>query len=358
MRVLHVFRPTVPSMRAQVVQVVHTCHALAARGHEVTLFANAAADAPEDPTALLAAWGLAPLPTFNLQVSPTRWSPGAGLWFRWKAGQWADGAGRDTIAFVRELKYLGVLGERPRVVYEAHCLEKQRAAEEGEEVGVTEAWERAMLGRAQALVTNSAGTLAALEEAYGEGLPPIRHVVQNATRADRVVSGLRTGPPTVVYAGSARAWKGVGGLVDAMSRLPDVRLELIGDAPAGPLPPNVVAVQTVPYGELPARLTNAHALVLPLEDNSFGRRFTSPLKLWDYLATDIPIVAADLPTVREAAGDLPIYYPPGDADALAAALRQALASGPRARRIRTWEDRAAELEGVFEAALRAPRRRG
>jgi glycosyltransferase involved in cell wall biosynthesis len=116
-------------------------------------------------------------------------------------------------------------------------------------------------------------------------------------------------------------------------------------------------VGVVPYGALPARLARCRALVLPLEDNSFGRQFTSPLKLWDYLATGIPIVAADLPTVRDAAGDLPFYYPAGDRVGLAAALRAALAAGPRPRRLRTWDDRAAELEAVLDAALAAPRRR-
>jgi glycosyltransferase involved in cell wall biosynthesis len=98
--------------------------------------------------------------------------------------------------------------------------------------------------------------------------------------------------------------------------------------------------------------------VLPLEDNSFGRQFTSPLKLWDYLSTGIPIVAADLPTVREIAGDRPFYYPPGDVPGMVAAIRLALVSGPRPRLVRTWADRAADLEAVLLAARASPRRHG
>ncbi len=344
-------------MRAQVLQVVHTCHALAARGHEVTLLANAAKDTPVEAAAILEAWGLPPLPTFHLEVAPTRWSPGAGLWFRWKVGTWSDTSPRDSVAYVREAKYLAVIGERPRVVYEAHCLERQRAAEEGDEAGVVEAIERAVLGRSAALVTNSGGTLAALEDAYGRdgGLPRIRRVIHNATRWDRVIDASPVEPPVIAYTGSARAFKGVTALVEAMGSLPEVTLELIGGAPEGTLPKNVIAVPTVPYAELPVRLARCRALVLPLEDNSFGRQFTSPLKLWDYLATGIPIVAADLPTVREIAGDLPFYYSPGDKAGLRAAVMAAIASGPQARRVRTWDDRAAEVEAVLAEVVALPR---
>lgn len=344
-------------MRAQVLQVVHTCHALAARGHEVTLLANSAKGWQAESGALLEAWGLPPISTFHLEVAPTRWSPGAGLWFRWKVGSWCDASPRDSVVYVREAKYLAVIGERPRVVYEAHCLERQRAAEEGEEAGVVEAIERSVLGRSAALVTNSGGTLTALEAAYGPtgGLPRIRRVIHNATRLDRVIEAAPVSPAVIAYTGSARAYKGVAALVEAIGSMPEVTLELIGEAPGGDLPPNVVAVPTVPYADLPARLARCRALVLPLEDNSFGRQFTSPLKLWDYLATGIPIVAADLPTVREIAGDLPFYYSPGDKAGLRSAVLGALASGPRPRRVRTWDDRATEVESVLAEVVALPR---
>ncbi len=357
-RVLHLYRPALPGTRAQTVQVLHTCHALASRGHEVWLLANRARGAPADVDTILADHGLAPVPTLHLQLAPSAWSPAASAWFRWTLATWCDAATRDSVVYARELKYLGPVGERPRVVYEAHCLEKQRAAEEEDEPGVTEAWERAMLARCNALVTNSGGTLAALEAAYGAALPALRRVVHNATAADRVAPAPPREPsarPCVVYAGSARAYKGVAALVEAFADLPQFDLELVGDTWPGPLPPNVRAGGPLPYPALPARLAAAAALVLPLEDNSFGRQFTSPLKLWDYLATGRPIVAADLPTVREIAGDRPFYYPPGDRPGLAAALGRAVAAGHGEPRVRTWADRAAEIEAVLAEVVARPR---
>ncbi len=354
MRVLHLFRPTLPSSRAQAVQVVHTCHALAVRGHDVWLFANPRKD-EQNIEAVLAGFGLQPLPSFHVEVAPLAWNPAASLWFRWRVGRWCDAATRDSVVYARELRYLGLVGERPRVVYEAHCHERQRALEEGAEVGVTEAWERAMLARAGALVTNSGGTLAALRAAYGEALPASQHVCHNATSPDRIVALAPDTRPLLVYAGSPRAYKGVRGLIDAVAELPGVQLELVGEAPDSPLPENVIATGPLPYAEVPARLARAHALILPLEDNSFGRQFTSPLKLWDYLATGLPIVAADLPTVREIAGDRPFYYQPGDLPSMRAAIQSALAAPARPAHLRTWAQRAEELEAVLAGVIARPR---
>lgn len=125
---------------------------------------------------------------------------------------------------------------------------------------------------------------------------------------------------------------------------------MLGEVPA-PVPARVHARGPVAYGELPARLARFHALLLPLDDGLFGRRLTSPLKLWDYLATGLPIVAADLPTVRAVAGDLPHYYAPGDPASLARAVARALAARTSPRRVRTWDDRAAEIEAFLREVV-------
>ncbi len=39
MRIVHLYRPQVPDLRAQAIQVMHSCHALVRRGHTVKLFA-------------------------------------------------------------------------------------------------------------------------------------------------------------------------------------------------------------------------------------------------------------------------------------------------------------------------------
>ena len=113
----------------------------------------------------------------------------------------------------------------------------------------------------------------------------------------------------------------------------------------------------VPYPAVPWLLAYSSVLVLPLADNLFGRRLTSPLKLWDYLATTVPIVAPDLPSVAEVAtlSGVPLHLhradDPGD---LVRAVHEALAAPPRPTFLRTWDDRAAELEAVLQQVCAAP----
>lgn len=371
MRILHLYRPRVPATRAQSVQVVHTCHALAVRGHQVTLLCDradlAAAKAaglatgadPGDPTASLAAYGLDHPATLDLRIAPVTWAPGAGWWFRWQVRRWQVGRWAGDIVYARAKRYVAHIPTHVPVVVEAHEVDSALAHERGEDPAAHLRLEAAVFTRAAGVVANCAGTLRLLEATHT--LPSRRVVIHNATRADRAVSPTASATPVVGYTGSPRAYKGLGTVLASVPLWPaGVRLELIGGAPdataLGPqvntLGPRVTALPPVPYGALPDYLARYHVLLLPLDDNLFGRALTSPLKLWDYLATGIPIVAADLPTTREVGGDALHYYPPGDAAGLAAAVCRALAAPRPAPRLRTWDQRAAEIEGFLESCLR------
>lgn len=95
--------------------------------------------------------------------------------------------------------------------------------------------------------------------------------------------------------------------------------------------------------------------VLPLADTFFNRHITSPLKLFDYYGHRIPVVAADLPTLRELVDDgvTGLFHAPGDAADLARALDELLSSADlRERMSRSiytecekylWSERARQL---------------
>lgn len=355
MKILHVYRPVVPATRAQSVQVVHTCHALAERGHEVTLLADRA-DLPAaiaaglpgvdpcDPTSALAAYGLDLPPTFDLRICPTTWKPGASAWFRWNLSRW-----KGDIAYVRAKRYVERLPAELPFVIEAHEVDSAQAEEKGEDPGPDRALEAAVFSKARGVVANCEGTLSLLEELHA--LPMRRVVIHNATRADRVVARAPSEVPTVGYTGSPKAYKGLSTVMASMSMWPEgVILELCGGSPEGTLPPNVVSLPPIPYGALPARLAEYHALILPLDDNLFGRRLTSPLKAWDYLATGIPVAAADLPTIRHILPSAS-FYRPGDPADLARAVAAALRAPPPPRRLRTWAERAQEIEAFLRTCV-------
>lgn len=332
MRLLHLYRPRLPETRAQAIQVVHTAHALARVGYRVTLLADRAVGFDGTATDALAAYGLDHPDTLDLRLAPVRWLPGAGLWFRAAVAAWcADPA--HGLVYARAKRYVRLVPALVPVVLEAHELDSALEADAGRPADGTRALEAEVLRRAVGLVTNCAGTLDAIRGAHP--VPP-HAVVWNATRADRLVRGAGGGGVGVV--GSAREYKGVAHVLAAAA---DAGVPLTFVGAASPIA-GARTLAAVPYGEVPALLAGFDAVLLPLADNRFGRTLTNPLKLWDYLATDRPIVAPDLPTIREVTDDVH-RYDPAALDTVAPAIRRALAAGPRPPRLRTWDDRAADI---------------
>ena len=108
--------------------------------------------------------------------------------------------------------------------------------------------------------------------------------------------------------------------------------------------------------ELDAAYANALCLACISREEGFG--FT-PLEA---ISAGVPAVVSDLPVFRETLGDAALAVPPGDADALAAALlrlerepelRERLVAAGRAHvRLLSWERAARETRAVFEEACR------
>jgi glycosyltransferase involved in cell wall biosynthesis len=359
-RILLLYRPRLPGQRAQTIQVLHAAQALAARGHRVTLLADR--EGPTSPEDALGELGLPPTPGLDLQISPWRHKTPAGLWFRWRLREWWQGPpglvlARDAPRLLEAIRRWGKAGHR--LVYEAHGLDSALEVEAGRDPRPAEQIEQAVLQHADALVANCGGTLRCWQERWAQ-LPPHR-VVHNATSPGRLRGAVAQAEPLLRCAGSLRSFKDPALLVQAAPALA-LPLQLYGGDPdeqaaLGALPAGVELRPPVPYPAVPDLLAHARALLLPLGDNLFGRRLTSPLKLWDYLATAVPIVAPDLPTVREAlelAASSAHLYRPGDPAALVRAVAEALAAPPRVPALRSWDQRAAEIEGLILPLLARP----
>ena len=105
-----------------------------------------------------------------------------------------------------------------------------------------------------------------------------------------------------------------------------------------------------------AILDGAACWLAAYPDDGDTRTRLSPLQVADALGSGLPLVAPDLPSVRDIAGDAPFHaYRPGDASSLAAAVHEALERpmvGDPARRPR-WLDRARALLDVVREGVAA-----
>ncbi len=112
--------------------------------------------------------------------------------------------------------------------------------------------------------------------------------------------------------------------------------------------PDVILTGQVPDDELAAIYTGAHALISASDDEGFG------LPPVEALACGTPVVACDVPAVREVLGDRATLVPPDDLAALVAAGEAVRRPAP-APLPWTWSDAAAR---TWEIYADAAQRRG
>ena len=175
----------------------------------------------------------------------------------------------------------------------------------------------------------------------------------------------------VLYSGRLSAWKGVDTLLRSAALLPEgVKVVFLGGFEGEPealaasassmgLLDRVMILGSKAHGDVPMYLKAADVLVLPnLPLSIEATSFTSPLKLFEYMAARRPIVASDLPAIREIVDDTSAaLVPPGDTKALAAAIGRSLSGGPaidarveqayRLAQRSSWDARASLMLAAF-----------
>ena len=130
--------------------------------------------------------------------------------------------------------------------------------------------------------------------------------------------------------------KGVGTLVDALSQVGDVTLGLVG----GPddmaealrqhwqkigLPVmNFLYAGQVTPDKVPLYLAALDVCAIPLPWTTHFAYYTSPMKLFEYMASNRAIIASNLPSIAEVLtdGKNALLIPPSDAPALAEAIKR------------------------------------
>jgi glycosyltransferase involved in cell wall biosynthesis len=143
---------------------------------------------------------------------------------------------------------------------------------------------------------------------------------------------------TCLFVGKLIPLHGLETILEAARRTPELRFRIVGSGQLESLleqrPPNVEWRTWVEYEHLPDEL-RASGCALGVFGTSAKARRVIPNKVFQALACGAPVVTADTPAARELLlhDESALLVPPGDADALAEALRRLAADPELARRI-------------------------
>jgi glycosyltransferase involved in cell wall biosynthesis len=202
----------------------------------------------------------------------------------------------------------------------------------------------------------------------GVDLAPFRRA-----RRERVRGRLGLGGKVVVgFAGSLKPWHGVIELVAAFAGLTGrARLLLVGDGPEREaaaqaadrlgLKRRVIMTGAVPHACVPDYLSAMDVGVAPYLPQE--RFYFSPLKVAEYMAAGLPVVASDQGDLPALLADAGLLVPPGNTARLAGALRELVGDEEarrrlgRAARVRartlSWDRVAWRVERAFGCGVRA-----
>jgi len=323
----------------------------------------------------------------------TAWSYLERSWFALRATVWlARRRGRGpTVIYVRDAICAAWFGAGlarlvgARLIYECHALEAGNPSRARSPLA------RPFVRLVDALAIRRADRVVALTEGFRSwldrvGLKPLASTATipdayDAARwypRDRTAARATCGLPgqafVVTYAGLTWAYRGLDRLVRAFAAIhrdePQSVLVLVGGrererAELAALAAELGIADAVrlpgqrPQDEVVAWVAAADALVVPGMINGLN---ASPLKMFEYAAMARPIVADDMPAVREILGDDGArYFASGDVPALGAALRDirrdpdaAAAMAARAQKrvaAFTYRARAATILALADAAI-------
>ena len=397
MRILYLADIRFPLERANGIQSMATCHALATRGHDVTMVVRPDTHTPGlDPFVF---YGVPKTDRLRIEIVPlTGPSAARRTGYLTYAIARSLGRARQDLIFTRDLGVAALvlrlpLSLRVPLAYEAHGIAADSAAALPELLSSAPRASAGKLGRlerrdarvwrdADGYVTITEGLARELVRRFGKrsrlAVVPDGVRLPAVNDSKTVTDAIGQNRFTIGYAGHLYPWKGVHLVIEAIAALPDTRGLIIGgherEGDLGRLraladrldcTSRVTFTGRVAPVDVAPLLKQADVLTLPNPASAVSTAFTSPLKLFEYMAAGRPIAASDLPSIREILSDdrNALLVEPGNPQALTAAIRRLKEDPGLGERIArqaledvqqyTWERRAERLESLFAQTVEA-----
>lgn len=393
MNLLYLHGEPYPSQKAGARFALKSCLGLAQEGARVSLLMPVAQREEAErlieeshPNLLIR-----PLPSFSLTRGPLRlsWNRPFHLLALWQALKEGKDQPLDAI-LCRNLKLASFFLNfkdifKTLFIYEAHksyyCDSKVSAIDEKNNAShhfdLYQRLERKVMSKAHGLIV----LCHAFEKVIQEEFPFPRDICV-------APSGIELeGPPfsqpegdMVCYVGQLHPHKGLEVLLQAMTFLPShARLMVIGGddglerlkrmARSLGIMERVTFTGFIPHEEVKQHLLKAKVAVAPFLDCPYNRYLTSPMKLFEYMAFKVPVVASKLPAMAEIIKDeeTGLLVQPGDVVALSHALMRLLNDPSLHQRLRekayasldayTWRQRAKRIISYVERLKKEARPR-
>jgi glycosyltransferase involved in cell wall biosynthesis len=319
------------------VHVGELVHALAGEGAHVLALVSRVARAPAPPAAGAIVETLPGPGKGSSAAARLADEPGLSDWIERRLASFGARALYERLALhsAAGSRAAARLGIPHLVELNAPLVDEARRYRELEEPDAAARLEREVLAGAERVLAVS-GPLAA--HALRLGAPSVE-VFPNAVAIERYPhrSRRRRAKPVAVFAGRVRPWHGIDTVAAAWRLLGETAPALVvagdpGEARVSLEEAGATLLGPIPHRQVPTLLAEADIGLAPYALDAPD--YFSPLKLFEYMAAALAVVAAELPGTRDLVSrEHALLVPRGDAEALAAAVDALSADAPRRQRM-------------------------
>ena len=180
---------------------------------------------------------------------------------------------------------------------------------------------------------------------------------------------------SMIYVGNFYPWKGVDFLIESLPHLPGMRLDIVGDgdrksqldqkAKALGVEERVVFLGYKTQNEIKELLSKRALAVIPNTVSAYNF-FSSPIKLYEYMAASSLVLASDMPTIQEIIQHKKngFLFETGNMDSFVKVVKKILNMDPKelkkvtynayeTSKSFTWENRACQIADFAKEILDA-----